>query len=216
MDFYMFKLVAIGVIAFSISTYFPSAHAIENNNHSEKGNEFYLHDGVFMVLAEQHGMNTTHLNKDASRAEVEASEEFKTGLEICRKKAYEEQNTFYKGILASYYYFSLNSTKIGLKLAQEAAEQGDICGIEILRFAYGTGKGVLIDEAESGKWLIILSLLGEENGVEFVNLMHELDAKDKETKLENGPAETLKTFKAGEERAKNWVSKHKNLFFQEK
>jgi TPR repeat protein len=110
----------------------------------------------------------------------------------------------YKTILAGYHYTFTKYYRKALYWAEQAAECGEIGGMQLLADAYTAGNGVVHNPIEALKWEILGGALGDPHAKEVLQNKRALAKESPRLKKEIDTAFNLAT---------QWMHQHKSFFF---
>jgi len=102
------------------------------------------------------------------------------------------------------YYVEKKDQPKALYWAYKGAERGSGYCMSVLRCAYARGEGVIQDQVESSKWAHLAAAKGRENEQKLIKNITEMATT-------NEYAEAF--IQKGREKAKEWMEKHPEAFF---
>lgn len=135
----------------------------------------------------------------------------KNGLVELEESA-SEGDIFAQYLLACHFFYKKKSYRQALFWSIKGAEGGSSQCMMLLRRAYGSGYGVIIDTEESLKWLFLAAAMGNSEAQQEAKKLESLgivvlkvcpDAYD----------EHKKRLEQGRYQAKEWMNSHQDLFF---
>lgn len=134
---------------------------------------------------------------------IEKSKLIDAGLEFLKNDC---NNIISNEILTKYYEEREEHSK-SLYWAFAGAEKGSNYCMSILRWMYANGIGVVEDQIEASKWMILAATLGNKEEKKLLDIIHDLNAQCSYTNPDH---------EEGRKRAQDWMRQHLELFINNK